>query len=52
MAFKKKIDMQGDVFSGISSVFAVKGGIATAAGSGSTGTAATLTDGDMLEFPV
>lgn len=52
MAFKKKIDMQGDVFSGISSVFAVKGGITTAAGGGGTGTAATLADGDMLEFPV
>lgn len=53
MAFKKKIDMQGDVFNGISSVYAVKGGIATsAAGGGGNGTAATLTDGDMIEFPV
>ena len=52
MAFKKKIEMQGDVFSGISSVFAVKGGIATATGGGSTGVAANLVDTDMLEFPV
>ena len=52
MAFKKKIDMQGDVFSGISCVFAVKGGIPTTVGGGGSGTAATLTDGDMLEFPV
>lgn len=53
MAFKKKIDMQGDVFNGISSVYAVKGGIATSAAGGSgNGTAATLTDGDMIEFPV
>lgn len=46
MAFKRKIDMQGDVFNGISCVFAVKGGIAT------TGNAATLKDTDMIEFPV
>ena len=53
MALKKKIQMQGDVFSGMSSVFAVKGGITTAsASSPATGVTATLTDGDMLEFPV
>lgn len=46
MAFKRKIDMQGDVFNGISSVFAVKGGIVT------SGNAATLKDTDMIEFPV
>ena len=46
MAFKKKIDMQGDVFNGISSVLAVKGGITTSAN------AATLKDSDMIEFPV
>lgn len=38
--------MQGDVFNGISCVFAVKGGIAT------SGNAATLKDTDMVEFPV
>ena len=42
----KKIDLQGDVFNGISSVFAVKGGITTAEGK------ATLTANNMLEFPV
>ena len=42
----KKIDLQGDVFNGISSVFAVKGGITTAQGK------ATLTADNMLEFPV
>lgn len=42
----KKIDLQGDVFNGISSVFAVKGGITTAQGK------ATLTVDNMLEFPV
>lgn len=42
----KKIDLQGDVFNGISSVFAVKGGITTAQGK------ATLTTDNMLEFPV
>ena len=42
----RKIDLQGDVFNGISSVFAVKGGIETASGK------ATLTDDKMLEFPV
>lgn len=47
MAFKKKIDLQGDVFEGISSVFAVKGGITTD-GSGKV----TLTDEQMMEFPV
>ena len=53
MAFKRKIDMQGDVFNGISNVLAVKGGISTsAAGGGGNGTTATLTDGDMIEFPV
>ena len=41
MAFKRKIEMQGDVFNGISSVFAVKGGVTS-----------TLSDGNMLEFPV
>lgn len=46
MAFSRKIDMQGDVFNGISSVFAVKDGIKT------SGNAATLKDGDMIEFPV
>lgn len=43
---KRKIDLQGDVFEGISSVFAVKGGIATVEG------AATISEADMLEFPV
>ena len=42
----KKIDLQGDVFNGISSVFAVKGGIETTSGK------ATLTAEKMLEFPV
>lgn len=42
----RKIDLQGDVFNGISSVFAVKGGIGTTAGK------ATLTAENMLEFPV
>ena len=42
----KKIDLQGDVFNGISSVFAVKGGITTTEGK------ATLTAENMLEFPV
>ena len=46
MALKRKIDLQGDVFEGISSVFAVKGGIET------TGGAATVTEANMLEFPV
>ena len=46
MALKRKIDLQGDVFEGISSVFAVKGGITTTEG------AATLTEANMLEFPV
>lgn len=46
MAIKRKIDLQGDVFEGISSVFAVKGGIVTSNG------AATLLESDMLEFPV
>lgn len=42
----RKIDLQGDVFNGISSVFAVKGGIETTTGK------ATLTAEKMLEFPV
>lgn len=42
----RKIDLQGDVFNGISSVFAVKGGIETTSGK------ATLTAEKMLEFPV
>lgn len=46
MALKRKIDLQGDVFEGISSVFAVKGGITTSNGT------ATLTEANMLEFPV
>ena len=46
MAIKKKIEMQGDVFEGISSVFIVKGGITTTAG------AATIVEGDVQEFPV
>lgn len=46
MAFKRKIEMQGDVFNGISSVFVVKGGITT------TGGNATLTETNMQEFPV
>ena len=43
---KRKIDLQGDVFEGISSVFAVKGGITTSGGS------ADLSSSDVLEFPV
>lgn len=46
MALKRKIDMQGDVFNGISSVFVVKGGITTTEGK------ATLTETNMQEFPV
>lgn len=46
MAIKRKIDLQGDVFEGISSVFAVKGGITTTDG------AATVTEPNMMEFPV
>lgn len=42
----KKIDLQGDVFNGISSVFAVKGGIDTTSGK------ATLSADKLLEFPV
>ena len=42
----KKIDLQGDVFNGISSVFAVKGGIDTTSGK------ATLVADKLLEFPV
>ena len=47
MAFKRKIDLQGDVFDGISSVFAVKDGIPT-----NEQGKVTLTDSQMLEFPV
>lgn len=43
---KKKIDMQGDVFSGISAVYLVKGGITTSAGAG------TITDDNCIEAPV
>lgn len=53
--FKKKIDLQGDVFEGISSVFVVKGGVEfTTASSGvDAGIAvATPSVNDMLEFPV
>lgn len=46
MAVKKKIDMQGDVFSGISAVYLVKGGITT------SGNAATISEGDVVEAPV
>lgn len=46
MAIKKKIDLQNDVFEGISSVFAVKGGITTSGGT------ATITEGNVIEFPV
>lgn len=46
MAIKRKIDLQGDVFEGISSVFVVKGGINTSNGS------ATIAEADLLEFPV
>lgn len=46
MAMKRKIDLQGDVFEGISSVFAVKGGIET------TGGSATISEENLLEFPV
>lgn len=35
MAIKRKIDMQGEVFEGISSVFLVKGGITTTAAAAS-----------------
>lgn len=56
MAIKRKIDMQGDVFEGISSVFLVKGGITTAAAAASdgkdNGTEATLSEADMVEAPV
>ena len=43
---KRKIDMQGDVFSGISSVFAAKGGITTEAGTG------TIVEDSLIEFSV
>ena len=46
MAIKKKIQMQGDVFEGISSVFIVKGGITTTSGAG------TIVESDVQEFPV
>lgn len=54
MALTKKIAMQGDVFEGISSVFAIAGGITTTAGtSGDAGKqVANLTSLDILEFPV
>ena len=42
----RKIDLQGDVFNGISSVYAVKGGIETTSGK------ATLSADNLLEFPV
>lgn len=43
---KSKIEMQGDVFSGISSVFVVKNGITTSNGTGDIATA------NLQEFPV
>lgn len=46
MALKTKIDMQGDVFSGISSVLAVKGGITTSGGTG------TISEDSVVELPV
>lgn len=46
MAIKRKIDLQGDVFEGISSVFAVVGGINTTEGN------ATISEESLLEFPV
>lgn len=52
---KKKIDLQGDVFEGISSVFAVKGGLTfnTASSGTDQGVAvATPILDNMLEFPV
>lgn len=54
MAIKKKIEMQGDVFEGISSVFIVKGGITTAEGTGEDADMqiATILEKDVMEFPV
>lgn len=52
---KKKIDLQGDVFEGISSVFAVKGGInftIPTSGSGAGKASAAPSLSDMFEFPV
>lgn len=51
---KKKIDLQGDVFEGISSVFVVKDGITfTKSGSGASAIAtANPSAANMLEFPV
>lgn len=52
---KKKIDLQGDVFEGISSVFVVKGGLSfsTASSGANAGVAiAAPSASDMLEFPV
>lgn len=46
MAVKKKIDMQGDVFSGISAVYLVNGGITT------SNNAATIAETDVVEAPV
>lgn len=46
MAIKRKIDLHGDVFEGISSVFAVVGGITTSGGNG------TIAEENLLEFPV
>lgn len=46
MAIKTKSEMQENVFSGISAVYAVKGGITT------TGGAATIKDTDVVELPV
>lgn len=46
MAIKRKIDLQGDVFVGISSVFIAKGGIVTENGSG------TILEANLQEFPV
>jgi len=52
---KRKIELQNDVFEGISSVFVVKGGVdfTTASSGQSAGIAvATPSASDMLEFPV
>lgn len=56
MAIKRKIDMQGDVFEGISAVFLVKNGIVTTAAASTegkdNGTEATIKDTDVVEAPV
>lgn len=54
MAIRKKIDMQGDVFSGISSVFAIVGGFTSTAGTGDDAgkQVATITEANVKEFPV